>query len=696
MALESLYKLSILVNMVDRISGPATKINSLLGYTNTSVMGLSQNMASMTLESGAMIGAGAAIAKAAILPVEATFATQNALGELASLGIENFSALENAATSFTTKWAGTTKDEFLTAAYDIKSGISSLTDEGVAGYASIAGITAKATKSSIGEMTNLMATGYGIYKDYYDKVSDLDFGEMFSAGVADSVRAFKTSGSGMAQAISALGGSATAAQVPLEEQLSVLGMLQATMSGSEAGTKYTAFLSNAAKAGQELGLNFLNASGQLQSMPEILGAIQGKFGSVLTASDKLELQRAFGTVEAVKLIDLLYSKTDALQGNILMLYDSMSKGMSITKEMANKINAPPGQGWQLLRQKLQATTETVGNAMLPRFMELMRKVDGVAQSITDFVTKNSQLAGSIMTGVMWLGILISSLGLLKLVFGSIGGIVLFSISLAKRGYSAFLLVKDGITYMRIAALMAQDKLLLLGKGFLSGAGAALKFGAALLTNPVTWIVIGIISLIAAIILLWKNWDQVSVALGTAWTTVKEGFLGGVQQIKDGFTAAIDWINGKVDWFRDSGKRIIDTLVGGILSVANKPAEAISGIFTKVRELLPFSDAKVGPLSDLTLSGQRIFETLNSGMELSADLPGNTMTSAFDQMEMGVSTPGIGSSSTDRSDSGRRTTIQQLILKVNLDDIDTLNKLKRLIEEIEDGIESDDSGLVPAF
>ena len=49
---------------------------------------------------------------------------------------------------------------------------------------------------------------------------------MFSAGISDAVRAFKTSGSGMAQAIQNLGASATTAQVPLEEQLSVLGTLE--------------------------------------------------------------------------------------------------------------------------------------------------------------------------------------------------------------------------------------------------------------------------------------------------------------------------------------------------------------------------------------------------------------------------------------------------------------------------------------
>ncbi len=694
MSLESLYKLSILVNMIDRVTGPAARISSAVEGTTSKFNLYSSRMADMARDGVTLMGTGYQLADAAIAPVKATFSTQDALAELSSLGVEHLGALEDAATSFTSTWAGTSKAEFLTAAYDIKSGIASLTDEGVAGYTEIAGVTAKATKASVGEMTNLFATGYGIYKDYYNDLSDLEFGQMFSAGIADSVRAFKTSGSGMAQAISALGGTATSARVPLEEQLSILGMLQATMSGSEAGTKYTAFLNNAAKAGQELGLKFTDTNGQLNSMPEILGAIQGKFGDVLTASDKLELQKAFGTVEAVKLIDLLYSKTDHLQGNILTLYDSMAKGMSITEEMANKINAPPAQGWELLKQKMQATAETVGNAMLPRFIELMDKVDGMANKIAAFAQAHPELTSNIMYAVAAFGAFLATLGAGKFVvgmlssaflaFGKIKPIVLGVLGAAKYG---MFLVQYGA--FNLAPVLAK-----LGAGFLKGAGAALKFGAALLANPITWIVIGILALIAAIYLLWKNWDKVSAALGAAWTVVKDGFLGGVQHIKDGFTAAMEWINAKIDWFKDSGKRIVDTLVEGILSVASKPVEAVKNIFGKVRDLLPFSDAKTGPLSDLTLSGQRIFETINSGMELSADLPANTMANAFDEMDTNVDAPGSGSSG--QGNTGRRTTIQQVIFKVFPDDIESLKKVFKLIEEMEDGIDSDDGGPVPAF
>ncbi|MBF0590188.1 MAG: phage tail tape measure protein, partial [Magnetococcales bacterium] len=47
--------------------------------------------------------------------------------------------------------------------------------------------------------------------------------------------------------------------------------------------------------------------------------------------------------------------------------------------------------------------------------------------------------------------------------------------------------------------------------------------------------------------------------------------------------------------------------------------------SKVRNLLPFSDAREGPLSQLTLSGSKILETLGVGMQQAA--PGLQRTAA---------------------------------------------------------------------
>lgn len=722
MSMESLYKLSILVNMIDRVSGPAAKIGGKIRETTDHFESYSTKMAGMARDGVVLIGTGVQLASAAIAPVKATFQTQDALGELSSLGIQDLKALESAATDFSNTWAGTTKPEFLTAAYDIKSGIASLNDAGVAGFTSMAGETAKATKSTIAEMTSLFATGYGIYKDYYGDLTDLQFGEIFSAGISQSVKQFKTTGSGMAQAISALGASATSAMVPLEEQLSILGMLQATMSGSEAGTKYTAFLQSAAKAGGELGLSFTDASGQLKSMPEILGAMQGKFGDVLTAADKLELQKAFGTIEAVKLIELLYSKTDDLQGNIVSLYDTMGMGMSITEEMANKINAPPGQSWELLKQKLQTTLETVGNAMLPQFMELQKSLDLTANKVIDFANKHPQLISNIMFTIGAFGAFLTTLGVLKLGIGGIGTLVTGIIKVWGLFTKALSLAKYGAFLLQYGLFNLKGGLALLGKGFLAVIGKVGAFGAALLANPITWVVVGIVALIAALVLLYQNWDTVTAFLQGAWDSccsavmsgvdwVKGGFqsfldffgmvVGGVQfgvgSIKDGFFGVVGWIGEKIAWFGESGKQIITTFTEGIKSMAERPINAIRDVLQKIRNMLPFSDAKEGPLSQLTLSGSRVFTTFTEGMNQTAELPQKTARRAFGGLD-GEKRAALHRTddTQEASKTVRQTTIQQVIVNLKMSDMDvkTWKRVKEFVAQIEDNLNGDDPDADP--
>ncbi|POC78241.1 phage tail tape measure protein, partial [Vibrio vulnificus] len=112
--------------------------------------------------------------------------------------------------------------------------------------------------------------------------------------------------------MTSLGSTATSANVSFAEQLSILGQLQATMSGSEAATKYRAFLGSAAGAGEKLGLRFLDVNNQLRSMPDILSELKGRYGETLDAVEKQELKKAFGTDEAIAMIDLMYPKLDQL------------------------------------------------------------------------------------------------------------------------------------------------------------------------------------------------------------------------------------------------------------------------------------------------------------------------------------------------------------------------------------------------
>lgn len=273
------------------------------------------------------------------------------------------------------------------------------------------------------------------------------------------------------------------------------------------------------------------------------------------------------------------------------------------------------------------------------------------------------------------------------------------------------------------------------------------FTAALLANPITWIVIGIVALIAALIALYKNWDTVvafiknifsnfvngikegidwilnkfqslplgvQIALaamfpiigipllimsnweaitgffGNLWTNVKTKFTDGIQSIKDFFS-------GLPEWFRESGRKIIETFTSGIMSAIASPAKAVKDGLQKVRNLLPFSDAKEGPLSTLTLSGRRMLETVSTGIDLSSDLPAERVQESLGKIELSgkklgkVQFGGDEAGGQPEEKKGKTFVIEKLFLSVSMKELEDLRKLKKLLEEVEDYANSEYEG-----
>ena len=509
MGMESVYKLSVILNLVDNLSGQMGGVgDSVSGVVNR----LNSAFGTMQKAGAAMAGMGAGITGLCMKTVTSTFDTQNALGELSSLGVKDLKAVEDAAKSFSDTWAGTSKADFITASYDIKSGIASLTDEGVAQFTQLAALTGKATKSTTEEMGSLFATGYGIYKGFYDDMSDLEFGEMFSAGIATAVKNYKTSGSEMASAISALGATATNANVPLEEQLAIMGQLQTTMSGSEAATKYKSFLNQASSAGEKLGLTFLDTNNQLLSMPEILTELKSKYGDTIDAVEKRELKEAFGTDEAVALIDLLYNNVETLDSGIQDLQGSMKSGISVTEEMAEAINNTPEQKFQVLKQQIHNNVEELGNGLLPAVNNTMDKVSGLIRKGSEWISNNQETVQSIMNIALKLGVFLAIAGSVMGVVGSLGKL--------------FLSAKNAIGLVKTAVL---------------------GMNTAFLASPITWVIAGIVALVAAFVVLWNKseafrnfwkglFEQVKSSFMQAWQTLQPALQNLGQKFKELYQA----------------------------------------------------------------------------------------------------------------------------------------------------------------
>ena len=553
MGMDSVFRLSVVMGMQDNLTAPLSGVTDSVTDTTKK---LDDAFGTVQKAGTALAGVGAGITTACIATVTSTFDTQDALGELSSLGVTDLKAVEDAAKSFSDTWAGTTKSDFITASYDIKSGIASLTDEGVAQFTELAALTGKATKSTTEEMGSLFATGYGIYKGAYEDMSDLEFGEMFSAGISTAVKNYKTAGSEMASSISALGATATNNKVPLEEQLAILGQLQTTMSGSEAATKYKSFLNQAASAGKKLGLSFVDANNQLLSTPEILEKLKSKYGDTIDAVEKQKIKEAFGTDEAVAMIDLLYADIDGLSGGIDSMAASMKKGSAVTTEMAEAINNTPAQKFQVLKQQIHNNVEELGNGLLPVVNETMDKVSGVIQKGSEWISNNQKTVQSVMNIALKLGVMLAVLGTVIGVVGTIGKVVLAA--------------KNAIMAVKGAWLL------------LSGAFAA---------SPIGWVVLAILALVATFVVLWKKseafrnfwiglFDKVKGAVQNAWSALQPA-LQNLEQKLIALVAAFVVLWKKSEAFRNFWIGLFDKVKGAVQNAWSTLQPALQNLGQKL-------------------------------------------------------------------------------------------------------------------
>lgn len=86
---------------------------------------------------------------------------------------------------------------------------------------------------------------------------------------------------------------------------------------------------------------------------------------------------------------------------------------------------------------------------------------------------------------------------------------------------------------------------------------------------------------------------------------------------------------------ECGAKLLSTIVDGIKSAAGALVDSVKGVFQKVRNLLPFSDAKEGPLSTLTLSGSRLMTTLGEGVNAGFPSLMQTISGKFQTLKDGL-------------------------------------------------------------
>lgn len=442
--------LDFILRLVDQVTAPAAKVSKqLMDVAEVGKTGFVQMGAGVA----GVVGTAYALQEAMAPALD----QQRALGEVKSLGVaeEALDELNRKSLEFSVAY-GENAQAFVRSAYDIQSAIAGLTGSQLSAFTNASNVLAKATKADAATVTSYVGTMYGIFKNQADAMGKAEWVENLAGQTALAVQMFKTTGQQMSDAFTAVGANATSAGIGLSEQVAILGTLQATMGGAEAGTKYKSFLAGVGAAQDKLGLSFTDSQGRMLPMLDILDKLKGKFGDTLTVAESDELKKAFGSDEAVGLIKLLMADTAGLAGNMEQL--GKVKGMEQAEKMAQAMVDP----WERFGSAVESVRIAFGQALLPVLNPLMERLAGGAATLQRWVVMFPNIA-------RWLGYI--TLGVLGLV-------------------------------------AAAGALTVLGGLFTV---------LSVLASPIALIVIGVVALGAAVVAAIIWWDDLKAAFGdTAW------------------------------------------------------------------------------------------------------------------------------------------------------------------------------------
>ncbi len=573
--------LNFILKLTDQVSAPLGKVK--MGFNELAEKG-QDNIRQMGFGLAGMVGAGLAINES----LQPALEMNRALGEVKSLGVaeDALQRLNDKALQFSVAYGANARD-FVASAYDIQSAIAGLTGEQLSSFTNASNLLAKATKADAGTITSYVGTMYGIFKNQADAMGKAEWVENLTGQTALAVQMFKTTGKDMSDAFTSIGASATSAGIGLSEQVAILGTLQATMGGAEAGTKYKAFLSGVGGAQEKLGLSFTDSQGRMLPMLQILDKLKGRFGDTLDVAESDALKKAFGSDEAVGLIKLLMTDTTGLANSMEQLGNV--HGLEQAEKMAKAMVDP----WQQFGAAVQALRIAFGQALIPILTPLMERLTGIAGTMT-----------------RWAGLFPNITRLI-----GIATLVVFSLA-------------AGIGAITFVVALAKTAWLGLSAVWTIATAAAWLFNAALWANPITWVVVGLIALGVAIGAAIIYWDEITAAIMN--TAAFQWVSAQLTALSDWFASMGGWSGmAKAAW--DGILAIFYGAINGLIAMLNKiPGVEIDAQFGAMPEL-PGANA-VMTATEQAERAQKAHATINNAIpslspqRATAVPPGGLLTS----------------------------------------------------------------------
>jgi TP901 family phage tail tape measure protein len=606
------FELALVLTAIDRATGVIKGVQDTLSKTQVAADSMVASGTRMAA-SGAMIqSAGSRITGALADIVAPSLAVEDAFAAVKTVAGQAFDDVEAGLKqigSAADAWAAAHKqsaDEFVAASYNAISG--GLRQAEVTAAVETAFATATATMGDGAQVTETLVT---LYNNLGNKTADAskEFGRLGDVLTATQ-QAYQIKD--MNQLNEGLKYAAPVAKtygIELEQAAAAIGMLNsAGITGSQSGTAFRAMVGSLAKASKDLGFQLATTADGGLDIAATMANLEAKLGDVskLSVEARTEIAKAFGEQGFAAVSAYLGETQKLVEG-----HQQIVAATGLTAESMATMEDTTTARWQIVNNNIDKAKRTIGDQLIPVISDAIPRVMEIVNAIGGFAERNPGLVSTVVT------------------IAAIGG--------------AALTVMGPILLTAGSVMMFAGNAIKLGTSILGVLGKLKMLGSFLMAHPMLLVLAAIAGIAYAIYANWEPisnffsdlWSGITASTSAAWAGVVE-FFGGIMEdvraafdrgwvqgivhiltnfnaitlLANAFDALIEWLFG-FSLF-DAGAKILSTLVDGIKSMASVPVEAVKGVAQKIRDLLPFSPAKEGPLRDLDQI--RLMETVADSVD----------------------------------------------------------------------------------
>lgn len=363
---------------------------------------------------------------------------------------------------------------------------------------------------------NITASQMPAFMDQINRLRMIGVGGTGPNAGAETVTEMQEAFSKVGLAASVMGPKAQGLQAAKDLGASMAIFIKRGFSGSVVGTDFYKILMGAAQPdkmkkvnealfatnGQQL--NFFDAKGQFAGYPQMIGELnklQGLTISQISAVLKPFANKA-GPIAGI-LASLSEKGTQGFNENQFAMAHKASL-IDINKQIMAELSMQE----QISKNLALAAASDIGKTYSKEIIGLLHSVNSLLGAIDAFTQKHQTLTK----------ILAGSLGIFSILATTGGGLALAFSGIAKFGAGAAWVGKSLLwVLVRGIPLMA------------SFTATIWAQAAAWAANPVTWIVLGIIAALAALVaigvVVYKNWDKIMRWFSNQWKSLKAQVAG---------------------------------------------------------------------------------------------------------------------------------------------------------------------------